>query len=210
MSASIDSPKNAVSHMLFGLQFSSFGWNAALAHAEKLALSKDKPATIAFVDEGKIFSRLFGFGRDMPGRHLLLPADSVFLRLLLKFVWRKQPVGARFSPASFISALLTYFAEPCRIGLLGDNKGRLESLCRHFARHAPWHEFVAIAPDANLCGRLDLLIVDAAVADQRIEDRLDGADIGLVIMAGRGLSRLVRPHAVSTGAQPSVSKPSLA
>lgn len=209
MSAGAKSPMHSVFLTVFGLQVSTLGWNAALAHAEKLALSKGKPATIAFLDEAKFASLLRGSTRR-ESNHLLLPAGSKFLHLLLKFIWRKRPVEAAFTPAGFTSALLTYCAEPRRIGLLVENKSRAEALCTHFGRHAPWHEFVAITPDTGLSGRLDLVIVESAVADQHIKHRLEGVDIGLVIMAGRGLHQLARPLPVSAGAQPSISKPSLA
>lgn len=209
MSAGVKSPDNPTSHTLLGLQVSTLGWNAALAHAQELALSQGKPATIAFLDEAKFAALLLGGGRD-DRHHLLLPAGGKFLRLLLKFIWRKRPFEAAFTSAGFTSALLTYFAAPRRIGLVGDDKSRAEALCTHLARHAPWHEFVAIAPDTSLSGRLDLVIAEAAVAGRHMERRLEGLDIGLVIMAGRGLHGLARPLPVSTGTQPSISKPSLA
>ncbi|TNM66060.1 hypothetical protein [Aliirhizobium smilacinae] len=212
MSTDVKSSNLPVSRKLLGLQVAIFGWNAALAHAEELALSKSQPATIAFADKGKIAASLLGFGRRDLTKRLLLPSGGAFLRLLLKLVCRKQPIEAMFSPARFISSLLTYFAEPRRIGVICNDESRLKALCVHFSRHAPWHEFVAIAPDANLSGRLDLVIVYAAdkAATRRIEQRLEGADIGLVIMAGRGLSMLARPNPASVRTQPAIPGPSFA
>lgn len=213
MSTDVKSSNLPVSRKLFGLQVAIFGWNAALAHAEELALSKCQPATIAFADRGKIAASLLGFARcDLTERRLLLPSGGAFLRLLLRLVCRKQPVEAMFSPARFISSLLTYFAEPRRIGVICDDESRLKALCVHFSRHAPWHELVAIAPDANLSGRLDLVIVDGAdkAAARRIEQRLEGADIGLVIMAGRRLSMLALPNPAYTRTHPAISGPSFA
>lgn len=210
MSAGVESPKNTASRVLFGLHVSTLGWNAALARAEALALSQREPATIAFFGEKRLVRSLFRLDRRfIPERHLLLPAGGALLHRVLKLVWRTQPVEAAFSPLGFVSALLTYFAQPRRIGLIGDDKGRLETLCMHFTRHTPWHEFVAIAPGANPSGRLDLVIVDADAGDQ-IEKRLEGADIGLVILAGRGLRWLARPLPVTGRPQSSISKPSLA
>jgi hypothetical protein len=215
MSAGVNSPKNCLSRNLLGLHIATFGWNAALAHAEELALSKGafskgERATVAFLDEARLIGMLFGLGRHngLNGQ-ILLPGGSVFLRLLLKRLWRKQPLGTSFSPARFIPALLTYFAAPRRIGFIGNDKIRLDALCAHFGRHTPWHEFVAIAPGASLSGRLDLVVVDM-VAEHDIEDRLDGADIGLVVMAGSGLSCFAQTRPVASGAQNSISKPSLA
>lgn len=209
MSADVTSSENAMSHNLPGSGIASFGWKAALAHAQELALSKGERATIAFLDEARFAGSLFRRGhREISKGELLLPSGGAFLRLLLKLVWRRQPT-ARFSPTRFISALLTYVAEPRRIGLIGNDKGRLEALCAHFGRHAPWHEFVVIGTDASLPGRLDLVIVDT-VAERDIGHRLDGADIGLVIMAGRGLHRLAQPRRPANAAQTSIPKPSLA
>ncbi|MBW9090176.1 hypothetical protein JNB91_20415 [Rhizobium wenxiniae] len=210
MSAGKKSSKALSSRTFLGLPISTLGWNAALARAEELALSKGNPATLSFLDEATLAGVMLGLGRrDMLKHHLLLPAGGALMRLLLKLV-PGHSSDARFSSAGLVSALLTYFAQPRRIGIFGDDMKRLEALRAHFGRHAPWHEFVAISPDANPLGRLDLVIVEGNSGEQ-VEHRLRGADIGLVIMTGRGLRRLARPQPVSTaGAKPSTSQPSLA
>lgn len=213
MDAGIKSSQDCLSRTFLGLQISTFDWKVALARAEELALSKGEPATLSFLDERKLASALLGLGsRDASKRQLLLPAGGVFLRLLLKFVWRRKQAEEVFSPAGFISALLTYFAEPRRIGLAGEDKVRVEALCLYFGRHTPWHEFVAITPDTHMLGRIDLVIADTAdaVAERNMQLRLGDHDIGLVIIAGRGLSRLARPKKTTKSAQPSISKPSFA
>jgi len=211
MSAGEKSPQISLSRTFLGLPVSTLGWNAALARAEELALSNGEPATISFLHEGTLAGFMLGLvRRDMLKHHLVLPAGGPLLRLLSKPVWPSQPIGARFSSAGFVSALLTYFAQPRRIGLVGSDKRRLEALSVHFGRHTPWHDFVVIASDAAPSGRLDLVIVDAD-AGEKIRHRLGGADIGLVIFAGRGLRRLARPQPVSAaGSKSSISKPSMA
>lgn len=211
MSAGEKSPQISFSRTFLGLSVSTLGWNAALARAEELALSRAEPTTVSFLDEATLAGFVLGLGRrDRLKHHLLLPAGGPLLRLLSKLFWPGQRIGARFSSTGFVSALLTYFAQPRRIGLVGDDRKRLEALGAHFGRHTPWHEFVVIAPDTNPSGRLDLVIVDAD-ADEKTRQYLEGADIGLVICAGRGLRRLARPQPVSAaGAKPSISKPSLA
>lgn len=213
MDAGIKSSQDCLSRTFFGLQISTFDWKAALARAEELALSKGEPTTLSFLDERKLASALLGLSyRDASKSELLLPAGSIFLGLLLKFVWRRKQAETAFSPAGFISALLTYFAEPRRIGLAGEDKVRVEALCLHFSRHTPWHEFIAITPDTHTHGRIDLVIADTAdaAAERDMQLRLGDRDIGLVIIAGRGLSRLAWPKKTTKSAQPSISKPSLA
>ena len=211
MSAGKKSSEAPSSRTFLGLPISTLGWNAALARAEELALSKGDPATISFLDVTTLAGLMPGLGRrDMLKHHLILPAGGALLRLVLKLVCPGRPVAPGFSSVGFVSALLTYFAEPRRIGIFGDDMKRLEALRAHFGRHAPWHEFVAFTPDANPIGRLDLVIVEGNSGEQ-VEHRLRGADIGLVIMTGRGLRRLARPQPVSTaGVKPSTSQPSLA
>ncbi len=211
MSAGKKSSKALSSRTFLGLPISTLGWNAALARAEELALSKGDPATLSFLDEATLAGVMLGLRRrDMLKHHLLLPAGGALLRLLLKLVRPWRPVAPGFSSAGFVSALLTYCAEPRRIGIFGNDMKRLEALRAHFSRHAPWHEFVTVTPDANPIGRLDLVIVEGNSGEQ-VEYRLRGADIGLVIMTGRSLRSLARPQPVSTaGAKPSTSQPSLA
>jgi len=59
---------------------------------------------------------------------------------------------------------------------------------------------------------LDLVIVDATDPHvyEHIVGGLRGADIGLVVLAGRGLRRFSKTPPVSSGLQSSVSKPSFA
>ncbi|MND71843.1 hypothetical protein D3C80_633790 [compost metagenome] len=213
MSESINSSTGPSSSIFCGLPVSALDWNAALAHAEELALAKGHPETIAFLDDAQLLGALFRSARGtMSKRHMFLPAGGAFQHILMKFFHRRPQLDVRFSPDSFIPALLTYFAEPRRIGLIGDDKSRTELLCAHFARHTPWHDFVAISFDANPSGRLDLVIVDATDRHvyEHIAGGLRGADIGLVVLAGRGLRRFAKTPPVSSGLRSSVSKPSFA
>jgi hypothetical protein len=213
MSESMNSSTDPVSRTFCGLPVSALDWNAALAHAEELALAKAHPKTIAFLDDAQLLGALLVFARGkILKRHMFLPVGGAFQHILMKFFHRRPPFDARFSSDRFIPALLTYFAEPRRVGIIGDDKSRTELLCAHFARHTPWHDFVAIPSDANLSGRLDLVIVDATDPHvyEHIAGGLRGADIGLVVLAGRGLRRFAKTAPVSSGLQSSVSKPSFA
>jgi len=99
-----------------------------------------------------------------------------------------------------------------RIAFVGDDAGRLEALVAHFSRHAPWHDVTAVSPDADLSGRFDLVVVDAAgpTSENRIGEALAKADIGLVIMAGRGLSPFVIRRPVPVRQRTKLSKPAAA
>lgn len=180
--------------MLSGMQVSGSSWNAALADAEALASSRDGIATLGFLDGAKLAGALLApapGGMSKP--QILLPAGGLLVRLMLRAIGGKQAATARFSATSFVPALLTYLGDRRRVAIVGDDAGRLDALCAHFSDHAPWHDFSCFAADARLPGRFDLVIADAGgqAAECRIWQALAGSDIGLVIMAGSGLSRII-------------------
>jgi hypothetical protein len=195
---------------LLGLTVSGDGWNTALATAAAQASSRSGSATLGFLDKTRLLATLFATVKTGASLSLrLLPSAGLFTRLLLRAASGKRAETAVFSAASFVPALLTYLANRHRIAIVSDDATRRDALCAHFARHAPWHDVVPLAPAANVSGRLDLVIVDAARQhDQnRIIKALAGLDIGLVVLASNGLSGFIGGHPASTISEPEQAKP---
>lgn len=198
---------------LLGMRVSGSGWNTALARAAAQVSSKAAPATLGFLDTAKIALALLSQRKtEIPTSSLLLPSGGFAVRLVSRLFAGGNTASARFSAASFVPALLTYLGEKHRIAFVGDDAGRLEALVAHFSRHAPWHDVTAVSPDADLSGRFDLVVVDAAgpTSENRIGEALAKADIGLVIMAGRGLSPFVIRRPVPVRQRTKLSKPAAA
>jgi len=199
--------------VLFGMRVSGSDWNTVLDRAAAQASSRAVPATLGFLDDRKLLGSLLTSARaDAPASSLLLPSGRGCIRFLLRAIGGQQAVTTRFSAATFIPALLTYLGERHRIGIVGDDAGRRDGLCAHFTRHTPWHDMVALASNARPAGRFDLLIVDAASspAQRRIAGELAGLDVGLIIMAGDGLSGFLDRRRISSGAGQKFAKPASA
>lgn len=178
---------------LFGLRICDLGWNAALRLVEGLASLRGNRTTLAFLDARSALRQAVDPGyRDRLGSRLLLPAGGAAFGLLSKAL-RKKPAPVRFSARTLVPALLTFLEKGHRIGIVGEDIARIEALRGHFARHAPWHEIVAIAPDQDITQRFDLVIVDAPhfAEEKRIERRLVSIRTGLVVMAGADLTGFI-------------------
>lgn len=214
MNASGEFLVSASSRALFGLRTCDLGWNAVLGLVEGLISLPGNRATLAFLDERTVLRQAFDVAyRDRLSRRLLLPGGSRVFTLLANALQAK-PVPVRFSPDTFVPALLTFLEKGCRIGIAGEDIARIDALRGYFARHAPWHDIVAIAPDDEITQRCDLVIVDAAspAGEQRMERRLSSIPGGVVVMAGSGLSRLIedKPVRVEAKAEATPAKASFA
>ncbi|WP_117190923.1 hypothetical protein [Rhizobium terrae] len=178
---------------LFGQRLCDLGWNAALGLAEGMISLRGNRTTLSFFDERSILRQALDLGyRDQLSRRLLLPGGGRAFGLLARLL-RPQSPSVRYAAKTFIPSLLTFLERKHRIGIAGEDAGRIEALSEHLARHAPWHEVVAIHPDQEISRRFDLVIVDAKnlAQERRIERRLSSVRTGLVVMAGSGLSAIM-------------------
>ncbi|MCC2608551.1 hypothetical protein [Neorhizobium petrolearium] len=203
MNASGEFLVSASCRTLFGLRTCDLGWNAVLGLAEGLISLRGNRTTLAFLDERTVLRQVIdALYRDQLSRRLLLPGGSRVFSLLANTLQAK-PTPVRFSAGTFVPALLTFLEKGCRIGIAGEDIARIDALRGHFARHAPWHDIVTIAPDDEIVQRCDLIIVDAAnpAAERRMERRLSSVPAGLVIMAASGLSGFIEDAPVRVGAK---------
>jgi exopolysaccharide biosynthesis WecB/TagA/CpsF family protein len=80
--------------------------------------------------------------RETLERHLVLP-DGIGVDIA-SMLTNGSRFPANLNGTDFVPALLTYIATPKRIGLIGARPEALKGARDAFARHAPWHEFVAV------------------------------------------------------------------
>lgn len=214
MNASGDFLASASPRTLFGLRVCDLGWNAALGLVESLIALRGNRTTLGFLDERTAFRQMVDPAyRSQLGRRLLLPGGGRVFSIFAK-ARHEKPTPVRFSAATFVPALLSFLERGHRIGIAGEDAGRIEALREHFARHAPWHQVVVVAPDQEISQRFDIILVDAASLGQerRIERRLASVRTGLVVMTGSGLSTFIQgkpARSVPKAAAPS-RKPSFA
>lgn len=194
MNASGDFLASASPRTLFGQRVCDLGWNAALSLVESLIALRGNRTTLGFLDERTAFRQMVDPAyRGQLGRRLLLPgggrAFSIFAKAL-----HEKPTPVLFSAGTFVPALLSFLERGHRIGVAGEDTGRIEALREHFARHAPWHDVAVIALDQDISRRFDLILVDAAslAQERRIERRLASVRTGLVVMTGSGLSAFIQ------------------
>ena len=199
---------------LFGLRICDLGWNATLGLVEGLVSLRGNRTTLSFFDERTSLRQALDLSyRHQLDRRLLLPSGGRAFGLLAKIL-KKRHGGRRYSAEAFVPALLTYLERPCTIGVAGEDVGRLEAIRDHFAKHAPWHEVIAILPDEDASRRFDLVVVDAAslAAERRVERHLASVRTGLVVMAGGGLSKFaaLKPETRTAPRPQSPARPSFA
>lgn len=209
MNASGDFLASVSPRTLFGQRVCDLGWNAALGLVESLVALRGNRTTLGFLDERTAFRQMVDPAyRSQLGRRMLLPGGGRAFRVLSK-VRGEKPAPVCFSAKTFVPALLSFLEKSHRIGIAGEDGGRAEALRDHFARHAPWHQVVVIAPDQEISRRFDLIIVDAAsiAQERRIERRLASVRTGLVVMAGSGLSAFIQGRTAASVPTAAASQP---
>ncbi|RWX77036.1 hypothetical protein EPK99_15350 [Neorhizobium lilium] len=82
--------------------------------------------------------------------------------------FRPMP-SSRFSASRFVPSLMTFMDKSCRIGLVAADQHSLETLRSDLARHAPWHQFLALGPHQQVFQRLDLVISDSEASLYRMQ-----------------------------------------
>jgi UDP-N-acetyl-D-mannosaminuronic acid transferase (WecB/TagA/CpsF family) len=209
MNASGDFVASASPRTLFGLRVCDLGWNAALGLVESLIALRGNRTTLGFLDERTALRQMIDPAyRNQLGRRVLLPGSGRAFSILAKARHEKlAPV--RFCAKTFVPALLSFLEKGHRIGIAGEDIGRVEALREHLASHAPWHDVATVALDQDISRRFDLILVDAAslAQERRIERRLASVRTGLVIMTGAGLSGFVEGKPARTLPKATVPSP---
>lgn len=158
---------------ILGLSVCDLPPQDVLAFAERAATMPAGQTAITFLDAGKA-KLMLGDPRyraalerqaTLPeGRHI-----DIACRLL-----HGKAFTASLPATDFVPALLTYIDRPMRVAMIGGKHPQaLERAADAFARHAPWHRFLAMAD-----GRFDRAASDVILA----EVREAGADILLVAL----------------------------
>jgi len=172
--------------MIFDLPVCDLGWEHALTFITELASLPIGQTVISFVNAHNMLLTLRDEDyRDVLMHNLVLP-DGIGLDIASRAA-HGAPFPANLNGTDFVPALLTFMGQPKRIGLIGGRREVVEAAAEHFRRHAPWHEFVAVADgyfDRNDCSavvaavrqaNLDILIVGMGTP---IQEKWVAANIG--------------------------------
>lgn len=194
MNASGEFLKSLAPKTVLGLPICDLGWNAMLNFVERLVMLPGSSSTITFLDGSAAFRKVVDNNYRAQLRHrLLLPSGGPAFGFLTRMLYGSA-VPVRFSARTFVPALLTFLDWNCRIGIVGEDEGRIAELRDHFSRHTPWHTVHAVTPDKAGQLKLDIIVVDAAnsAEESRIEREIGFSGARLTIMAGSGLSCFVK------------------
>ena len=142
---------------IFGLQVCDLDWSEAFTFVSALADMPIGQTAIFFLnaDNANLMLKDHAY-REVLSRHLVLPDGIDFA----SFALHGRTFPANLNGADFVPALMTYMTTPKKIGLVGGRRDVLERACENFARHAPWHEFVAIS-DGGFTETDSALVVEA-------------------------------------------------
>jgi exopolysaccharide biosynthesis WecB/TagA/CpsF family protein len=129
--------------LIFGLPVCDLDWSEAFTFVSTLADVPVGQTTISFLNAHN--ANLMASDReyrDALSRHLVLP-DGIGVDLA-SFAMHGKMFPANLNGTDFVPALMTYITKPKRVGLVGARPDVLQRARENFAKHAPWHEFVAI------------------------------------------------------------------
>jgi exopolysaccharide biosynthesis WecB/TagA/CpsF family protein len=129
--------------LIFGLPVCDLDWSETFLFVNALADMPIGQTTISFLNAHNANLMLSDSGfRDVLTRHLVLP-DGVGIDFASLARYGKR-FPANLNGTDFVPGLMTYISRPKRVGLVGARADVLEKAREGFARHAPWHEFIAI------------------------------------------------------------------
>lgn len=182
---------------VFGLPLCDLGWHDALVYIQSLTEVRGKQTVLSFLNAHNANVMLSDATyRSALSRHLVFP-DGVGIDIASRLM-----NGCRF-PANlngtdFVPCLLTFLAEPKRIGLIGARPDVLSQAAATFAARAPWHTILPISDgffDKDDCrdvlskvkaADLDILIVAMGTPLQEIwvDRNIRPEHVPLVITVG--------------------------
>lgn len=130
--------------LIFGLPVCDLDWSEAFTFVSTLADVPIGQTTISFLNahNANLMANDREY-RDALSRHLVLP-DGIGVDLA-SFAMHGKMFPANLNGTDFVPALMTYITTPKRVGLVGARPDVLKRARDNFAKHAPWHEFVAIS-----------------------------------------------------------------
>jgi exopolysaccharide biosynthesis WecB/TagA/CpsF family protein len=183
--------------MIFDLPVCDLNWEHALTFITELASLPIGQTVISFVNAHNMLLTLGDEEyREVLMHNLVLP-DGIGLDIASRAA-HGSPFPANLNGTDFVPALLTFMAQPKRIGLIGGRGDVGERAAEHFRRHAPWHEFIVIADgffdradcrsivDAVEDAKLDLLVVGMGtpIQEKWVADNIAPGHARLVLTVG--------------------------
>lgn len=179
--------------LLFGLPVCDFTWEQALDHARALIGLRGQLSVLSFVDPLKARrARADARYADLLARHVLLPTGGG-LDMAAR-VLTGAPFAAVLPASAFVPALLTFAAQPLRIGVIGETGNERDMLAARLGAHAPWHVYssLSMAELAQASGpfqgepAFDLLILesDGQAEAAAVDRQLGPQHASLAILAG--------------------------
>ena len=129
---------------ILGLPICDLAWSEAYMFISALADMPVGQTVLAFANAHNLnIAQTDPDYRDCLSRQVILP-DGLGVDIASLSLYGK-PFPANLNGTDFVPALLTYMTRGKRIGLIGAAPDVLARARDGFARHAPWHEFIAIS-----------------------------------------------------------------
>ncbi|OBZ92757.1 UDP-N-acetyl-D-mannosaminuronic acid transferase [Pararhizobium polonicum] len=134
----------ASQRMILDMPVCDFGWADAFAFADEVAAMPIGQTVISFLNanNANLMMRDPEY-RAVLNRHIVLP-DGHGVDLA-SWLFHGKIFPANLNGTDFVPALMTYITTPRRIAMIGARPEVLARAAENFRKHAPWHEFVAVA-----------------------------------------------------------------
>lgn len=134
----------ASQRMILDLPVCDFGWADAFAFADELTSLPFGQTVISFLNanNANIMLRDPEYREVLSGNIVLPDGHGVDLASIISY---GKPFPANLNGTDFVPALMTYMTTPRRVALIGARADILQRATANFQKHAPWHEFIAVA-----------------------------------------------------------------
>lgn len=174
---------------ILGLDICKFTHSEALSFASEMASLPIGQTTISFLNANNANLMLRDQNyKDVLSRQVVFP-DGIGVDIASRVLYG-QTFPANLNGTDFVPALLTFMEQKKRIGLIGAAPGIAERAAKNFAKHTPWHEFIAVS-DGYFDAEKDSAEVLKRVAELKL-------DILLVAMGSpkqeKWVDQYVRPQ----------------
>ncbi|MCO6187096.1 WecB/TagA/CpsF family glycosyltransferase [Rhizobium sp. L1K21] len=129
---------------ILGLDICEFSQAEALSFASEMASLPIGQTVISFLNanNANLMMRDEGY-KDVLSRQIVFP-DGVGVDIASRAL-HGEYFPANLNGTDFVPALLTFMEQKKRVGLIGAAPGVAERAAKNFARHTPWHEFIAVS-----------------------------------------------------------------
>lgn len=152
---------------ILGLDVCKFSWAEALSFAGEMASLPIGQTVISFLNANNA-NLMMGDPdyKDVLSRQIVFP-DGIGVDIASRAVYGES-FPANLNGTDFVPALLTFMEQKKRIGLIGAAPGVAERAAEGFAKHAPWHEFVAVS-DGYFDERRDSAEILKRISDLKLD-----------------------------------------